>query len=106
MNTTSVISAASTVVAAIVAGWFAFLARRASVHGPESVAGGYSRLVTDMRAQQEALMARVAGLELERTEHRRQLAMLMRQVAWLMEHVPEEHRVEFSTLFGEVDDDS
>lgn len=106
MNTASVISAASTVVAAIVAGWFAFLARRASVHGPESVAGGYSKLVTDMRVQQEALMARVAGLEMERAEHRLQIAMLMRQVAWLMEHVPEEQRMQFSSLFGEVDDDS
>lgn len=63
-------------------------------------------MVTDMRVQQEVLMARVAGLEKERAEHRSQIALLMRQVAWLMEHVPEEHRMQFSTLFGEVDDDS
>lgn len=106
MSTAAVVTSLSTIIAAIVAGWFAWLARRTATHGPESVAGGYSRLVTDMRVQQEALMARVAGLEMERAEHRIQITLLMRQVAWLMEHVPEEQRTEFSTLFGKVDDDS
>lgn len=100
----TLLSSISTVIAAGVAGWFAYLARRASTHGPESVAGGYSRLVTDMRVQQEALMARVAKLEQERSGDREQIRLLMRQVEWLMAHLPQEHRERFNALFGEIAD--
>lgn len=116
MTAAAVVSAISTIVAALVAGWFAYLARRASVHGPESVAGGYSKLVTDMRTQQESLMARVAHLERERKEMRQQQELerkelnqriehLARQVRWLMGHVPEDQKLLFKEMFGEIEDE-
>ena len=88
----TVISAVSTVVAAAVAGWFAWLARRAQAHGPESVAGGYSKLVADMRTQQELLLARVAELDAR-------VAVLDQQVDWLVKHVPPEALAEFRERF-------
>jgi len=117
MNTAAVVSSISTIIAALVAGWFALLARRAQSQGPESVAGGYSRLVNDMRVEQEAMQLRLAGLEaeredlqsrldLQREEFRNQLAVLRAQIRWLMDHIPEEHREEFNELFKDVHDDS
>lgn len=116
MTAAAAVSAISTIVAALVAGWFAWLARRASAHGPESVAGGYSKLVTDMRTQQEGLMARVAHLERERLKMRQQqeterkelnqrIEHLARQVRWLMNHVSEDRRTLFKEMFGEIEDE-
>ena len=90
---TAIIGAASTTVAAGVAGWFAWLARRAQTHGPESVAGGYSRLVADMREQQEHLYARVAELDAK-------VVILAMQVDWLIEHVPPDRLAEFHQRFA------
>lgn len=84
---------------ATVAAYFAWLARRAHNAGPESVAGGYSTLVGDMRRQLDEFNERIATLEAERAERDRRIGMLTRQVAWLLERVPAEHRVEFREQF-------
>ena len=93
MSMTTLIGAGSTTVAAALAGWFAWLARRAQTHGPESVAGGYSRLVADMREQQEHLYARVVELDAK-------VVILSMQVDWLVEHVPPERLAEFRHRFA------
>lgn len=93
------LSAVPQAASVILAGLFAYLARRAQTQGPESVAGGYSQLVADMRRQQAEINERVAALEAERAERDRRIALLTRQVAWLHERVPPEHRVEFREQF-------
>ena len=93
MTMTTLIGAASTTVAAMLAGWFAWLARRAQTHGPESVAGGYSKLVADMREQQEHLYARVVELDAR-------VVILSMQVDWLIEHVPPDRLAEFHQRFA------
>lgn len=93
------VNAAPQVLSAVVAGVFAWMSRRASHHAPESVAGGYSQLVADMRKQQVELSERVGVLEAERAERDRTIGMLTRQVAWLLERVPAEQRVEFRERF-------
>lgn len=93
------VAAVPPALATVLAGWFAFLARRAQSHGPESVAGGYSQLVGDMRRQQAEINERVATLEAERAERDRKIEMLTRQVAWLLERVPAEQRVQFRERF-------
>jgi hypothetical protein len=100
MSTASLIGAASTTVAAGLAGWFAWLARRAQSHGPESVAGGYSRLVADMRSQHEALQVRMAELESQRAEDHARIVLLSRQVDWLLENVSLEQRAAFRERFA------
>ena len=93
MSMTTFLGAASTTIAAGVAGWFAWLARRAQTHGPESVAGGYSKLVADMR--EEAARQRVRLAELETAS-----ALHAMQIAWLINHVTPEKRAEFAERFG------
>lgn len=93
MSTGSIIGAISTVIGGALAGWFGWLAKRAQAHGPESVAGGYSRLVKDMQSQQEALLQRVAELE-------SRLALVTTQVNWLLRQVTPEQRDEFELRFA------
>ena len=100
MNIASVIGYSSSVVAAGVAGWFAWLAKKAQANSPESVAGGYSRLVGDMRTQQDALMRRVEELEAARSEDRARLVLLSRQVDWLLGQVTPAQKAEFDERFA------
>lgn len=100
MSWTSLIPPFSAGVAAGVAGWFSVLAHRAKTQGPESVAGGYSRLVSDMRTQQEALMVRVAELETQRAEDHARIVVMSRQVDWLLERVTEEEKIKFQERFA------
>jgi len=93
----TIISGISTVAAAVVAGWFAFLARRSQAQGPESVAGGYSRLVADMRVVQEQLRQQVAGLDAD-------VKALSEQVGWLIPRLPADLRKAFYERFGEPGD--
>lgn len=99
MNATATVTSLSGVVAAVVAGVFAWLARRAQAHAPESVAGGYSKLVGDMRVQYEELMSRIERLEREREEQNRQIFVLTEQVHWLMDHIPDESMDAFQVRF-------
>lgn len=100
MSWIGVITASSTVLAALVTGYFTFLAKRASSRSPETVAGGYSKLVSDMRGQHDALMARVAELEAQRWRDHRQMQMLSQQVGWLLEHISSEAKAEFDERFA------
>jgi len=93
VSTGSIIGAISTVIGGSLAGWFGYLAKRATSHGPESVAGGYSRLVKDMQSQQEALLQRVADLE-------SRLTLVTNQVNWLLRQVTPEQRDEFELRFS------
>ena len=97
MSATTILGAVSTTIAAGVAGWFAWLAKRAQTHGPESVAGGYARLVADMREEQGRLQLRLAELDAR-------VALLTMQVSWLIDHVPAKRRAEFAERFGGPDD--
>lgn len=101
-----IIGAIATIIAAGVTGWFLVLARRATAGGPESVAGGYSKLVADMRQHQREMDARIAALESERTELKRESILrdariehLTEQVRWLLTHVPNEKREDFLDIF-------
>lgn len=100
MNTTTLISSLSGVAAAAVAGWFAWLAKKAQSYAPESVAGGYSKLIGDMRMQYEELMFRIEQLEAEKEAQDHQISALTRQVNWLIDHVPPERRLEFRDRFA------
>lgn len=93
------VSAVAAVLAAGVTGWFAWLARKAAAHAPESVAGGYSRLVADMRAQHDLLQQRVAELEQEMAEDRRRIAAMSRQVRWLLDNAAPESKALFLERF-------
>ena len=93
MSAATILGAVSTTIAAGVAGWFGWLARRAHTHGPESVAGGYSKLVADMREEQTRQKARLAELDAKVT-------LLTAQVSWLINHVPPSKREEFMERFG------
>ena len=98
MSMTTILGAASTTIAAVLAGWFAWLAKRAQTHGPESVAGGYSQLVSDMREEQTRQQIRLAELDAKVT-------LLTAQVGWLINHVPPARRDEFMERFGGPRDD-
>lgn len=114
MTAQTIITAVATSLAAGVSGWFAWLAKKAQTHGPESVAGGYSRLVGDMQSQHEQLMHRVAGLEQQLAEERvarvglehslgeERVARvaLSRQVDWLLELVTPEQKTAFDLRFA------
>ena len=114
MSTGTIIGGISTVVGGGLAGWFGYLAKRATSHGPESVAGGYSKLVSDMQRQHDQLMQRVAGLEQQLAEERvarvglehslgeeRAARMILsRQVDWLLSHVTQEQKNEFEERFA------
>lgn len=101
-----VVGAIATIIAAGVTGWFLVLSRRATAGGPESVAGGYSKLVADMRQHQREMDARIAALEAERQQLRQESILrdariehLTEQVRWLLTHVPNEKREDFLDIF-------
>lgn len=101
-----IIGAIATIIAAGVTGWFLVLARRATAGGPESVAGGYSKLVADMRQHQSEMDARIEVLEAERAELKRdsilrdaRIEHLTNQVRWLLTHVSNEKREDFLDIF-------
>ena len=93
------IPAGAAVVAAAVTGWFAFLAKRAAAQSPETVAGGYSKLVGDLRAQVTALAARITELERDRIVDHARIILLERQVSWLLPRLSADDRIEFERLF-------
>lgn len=99
--TAAAVSAVAAVIAAAVTGWFALLARRAAAHAPESVAGGYSRLVADMRSQHDLLQQRVNELEHEMEEYQRKTVALSLKVRWLLDNAAPESRAEFREQFPE-----
>lgn len=101
--TPGIASAIATTFAAAIAGWFALLARKAQAQSPETVAGGYSKLVADMREQQESLAARVEQLEEERRAQREEIRSLSVQVNWLINHIPPDKRDEFDQMFPRLE---
>ena len=102
MDTTTAaaaIPAGAAILAAVVTGWFAFAAKRAAAQSPETVAGGYSKLVGDLRAQVVALAARITELERDRIVDHARIIQLERQVAWLLPRLSADDRSEFERLF-------
>lgn len=93
------ISAIATAAGALIAGWFAVLAKRTQQRSPETVAGGYSRLVDDMRRELGRLGERVATLERERGSQQERIRCLERKIVWLSDRVSAEDRAEFDVLF-------
>jgi hypothetical protein len=94
-----IIAAIATASGTAAAGWFAWLAKRAQQRAPESVAGGYSRLVDDMRQELSRVSARVQQLEQERVALQSRVACLDKQLLWLIHRVPDADRNEFDQLF-------
>ena len=94
-----IIGAIATTLGAGIAGWFALLAKRAQHRAPESVAGGYSRLVEDMRQELTRLSERVVDLEKERAMHQARLQCMDRKIVWLSSRISEDDRIEYDTIF-------
>lgn len=97
------IPAGAAVTAAIVTGWFAYAAKRALAQSPETVAGGYSRLVADMRQQVLELSKRVDELEGDRIIDHARIIQLERQVSWLLPRLSSDDRAQFHATFHEPD---
>lgn len=87
------------ILSAGVAGWFAVLARKSHNRSPESVAGGYSSLVGDLRVEMQRLAARVEDLERERKQLHSHVGDLQKQVTWLLDNVGDDDRLLFDAYF-------
>lgn len=101
--TGQVASAIATAFGAVIAGWFALLAKRTQQRSPETVAGGYSKLVDDMRRELERVSAKVDDLEADKKSQRERIACLERKMVWLLVRVSSEDRDEFEELFPRHD---
>lgn len=97
--TTEIIGALVTFSGAGIAGWFAYLTKKASARSPETVAGGYTVLVSDMRAELTRLSERVKYLEDERAELTTKLESLNKQLHWFLETASDDDRVNFNAYF-------
>ena len=95
------IPALAAIMAAAVTGWFAIAAKRAAAQSPETVAGGYSKLVGDMRQQVIELSKRVSDLEDDRVIDHAKIIQLERQVSWLLPKLSTTDRAEFHANFHE-----
>lgn len=97
--TGQIASAVATALGALIAGWFAVLAKRTQQKSPETVAGGYSKLVDDMRRELERLGERVATLEQDGQAKQQRIRCLERKIGWLTDRISDQDRVEFDKLF-------
>lgn len=88
-----------TIIGSIIAGWFAWATKKASARSPETVAGGYTVLVSDMRAELTRLTERVQYLEEERTALNQKVASLNNQIGWLLENASDYDRAQFNAYF-------
>jgi len=88
-----------TLIGATIAGWFAWMTKKASARSPETVAGGYTVLVSDMRSELARLTERVKHLEEERTALNYKVASLNNQIGWLLENASDDERVQFNAYF-------
>jgi len=87
------------IVSTLIAGWFAYLAKKAHNRSPETVAGGYASLVSDLRLELERLAERVQHLEAERRVLSSNVNDLTNQLQWLLINVTEDDRVQFNAKF-------
>lgn len=86
------IAALSSIFATILAGGFAWIAKKQEHKGPESVAGGYSKLVESLHQEVKRLSENV-----ERSNSR--VGCLERKVNWLINRVTPEDRLLFDKTF-------
>lgn len=90
---------------ATVAAYFAWLARRAHNAGPESVAGGYSTLVADMRREHVALKERVSSLEKKDAFQSARIRTLETQLREVLPYLSSDARRDFHLRWGDLDED-
>lgn len=99
--TPEIIGAIVTLSGAVIAGWFAYLTKKAHARSPETVAGGYSALVSDLRLEMARLSERVQYLENERLGLTREVDRLNSQLQWLLNSISDDDRVEFTMYFDD-----
>lgn len=99
--TSQVLAAIATAGGTAAAGWFAWLAKKAQQRAPESVAGGYSKLVDDMRQDQINLRKRIEQLEIKANTDRQLIFGLQQKVGWLLSRVADVDKDEFYSTFKE-----
>lgn len=94
-----VIGAIVTILSASIAGWFAYLAKQSLNRSPETVAGGYSSLVGDLRFEMNRLSDRVQHLEEERKLLTNKVEYLTKQLRWLLVNIDDDDRIQFNAHF-------
>lgn len=90
-----------TIVAAIVTGAFLWLRQRTENRSPNTIAGGYTQLVSDLRFEQGALRQRIERLELRLLEGTERIEFLTKQVDWLLYRLPPQYIAEYQDIFNE-----
>lgn len=90
-----------TIVAAVVTGTFLWLRQRTENSSPDTVAGGYTQLVSDLRLEQGSLRQRVENLERRLVEGSERIEKLTRQVDWLLYRLPPQYIQDYQQVFNE-----
>lgn len=91
--------AVAAVLAATVTGWLTVRAKRVANDNPESIAGGYSRLVEDLRQSQERLERRVQELENDKVIAKARIIELERMLRWMMDRLSPVDQADFHREF-------
>ena len=106
--TTQVIVAGAAAFSTIVAAYFTILVRRVQNDSPETVAGGYSVLVKDLRddmgrlrEDNEAIRGELSEMTEEMKVVRRRNACMERKIAWLTQRLSKDDRLQFREAFPE-----
>ena len=104
--TGQLIAAAASVSAASVSVFYAWLIRRAAARSPETVAGGYSTLVSDLRqelqrvqATNDAVRTELDDLHAEMHIYRRRVACMESKLSWLQTRMPADVLERFEQAF-------